>query len=256
MMDFKNQYLELLSQTQNHLLQEYSRDSLQTTDLETYNYFLAQKIVKKEPPVQMTQPTKQAFPAPRQTQPISAKPAVVIPRKIDDTPEIAEPVEAAPSALVSPPKNSDLSDIQKILAERCPTQRTTATIPTAAQAAETQVIVLTSSEPPEQQEVLKNLSKAIQQRLAPAELRSAHEIDSKNEWEALLTLPSLRLIILSNKALQGSPKLASFYEDSQKQPIEKATWHVLPDVAVYLEQPNLKIVLWKTLCQILGVASK
>lgn len=234
------QYLELLTETQKHLLQEYPRDSILSTDPETYAYYLSKRAVNKEPsiPAAPPPPVKAAVSAvPPKPAPIPKTQPTTAPQKLQ------EPVKEA---------SIDLSDIQKIVAERCPTQRTTAAIPEAAQVCATQVIVLTSSEPLEQQEVLKNLTKAIQQRLVPAEMHSSIDIDKKNQWEALLTLPHLRLIILSQRALQASPKLASFYEDSQKQPREKATWHVIPDVAVFLEQPNLKVALWQRLCQILG----
>lgn len=244
----RKDYTDLLEQTRKHLLQEYPKGYMKDTDLETYTYFATKRPIKQESAPAM----KQSVPPPRH-QPITKQPA--------PSPVVAEPIPPkvmppAPKAVTPPPpaktapKINDLSDIQKILAEHCPAQRTIVEI---AQPETHTVLVLTSSEPKEEQEVLNNLTKVIQQKLAPAEIRSAIELEKSNQWEQILNPIGPRLIIFSQTALDLCPQFASLYT---KQSDSKTVWHLIPDIAVYLQQPNLKIILWKSLSQILGITPK
>jgi hypothetical protein len=89
----------------------------------------------------------------------------------------------------------------------------------------------------------------------PARLINAEGIEKENQWETFLSVTELKLIIICDYALWQMPHLLQFYREvpnqTQRFLLNKPVM-LLPDLTLYLKDPQLKRSLWKALCQKIG----
>lgn len=117
-----------------------------------------------------------------------------------------------------------------------------------------QVLLLSFSNIPKEQQFLAKVAQAIDQRLASTKVVPAYKIEEENGWEELLNANTLRLVISSNNSLHTLPELMKFYreESTGKHTLGRVQLFLLADLSLYMEQPALKASLWKSLCHCLG----
>ena len=108
---------------------------------------------------------------------------------------------------------------------------------------------------PQQQKFLTNLATALDVISGPARLINAEGIEKENQWETFLSVTELKLIIICDYALWQMPHLLQFYREvpnqTQRFLLNKPVM-LLPDLTLYLKDPQLKRSLWKALCQKIG----
>jgi hypothetical protein len=115
------------------------------------------------------------------------------------------------------------------------------------------ITVLYLQEIPEQKALLEEITKALDIYFGPAKLVYAESIEKEKQWEALLTMPDLRLIICCDFTLWQLSGLMKFYKEipaSNNRQLGDKPLFLLPDLSLYLKDPLLKRSLWKALCQI------
>jgi len=110
-------------------------------------------------------------------------------------------------------------------------------------------------EPLQQQKFLANLITALDVVFGSARLINAEGIEKDGQWEAFLSVSELKLVIICDYALWQMPHLLKFYREvpnqTQRFLLNKALM-LLPDLTLYLKDPQLKRSLWKALCQKIG----
>lgn len=221
--------------------------------------------------------------------PVAPKPVVVAPAKIIEPPP-STPVKPlvfstewvltfskiAPelAILKTPPSDA----IAKKISSRWRTKNLTAPI-----------TILYSQEIPEQKALLEEITKALDVYFGPAKLVLAEPIEREKQWEALLSMPELKLVICCDYTLWQLGALMKFYKETPAQRKEIAPYcglpgadqtgivstatdepfqprvsvinrqlgdkplFLLPDLSLYLKDPLLKRSLWKALCQTLSM---
>jgi hypothetical protein len=138
------------------------------------------------------------------------------------------------------------------------------------------ITLLYLQEIPEQKTLLEGIAKALDVYFGPAKLISAEAIEREKQWESLLGMEELKLIICCDFTLWQLGGLMKFYKEipAMKQELPPycglpgneviSTQRVsvinrqlgdkplflLPDLSLYLKDPLLKRSLWKALCQI------
>jgi len=238
-------YMALLVAAKQFLLEEFKRDQWFTTTPETYHYFKT-LAVQKQVQTQTPRPVPVNNIAPAQAQPlpkshysplppappasavgVAAKPIVTPPPVLKTEPKIQleslKDVEQESKVFqLSPllmPKEIDLSDFKKIVAQIAPLQM----IVDQPLTDSPEVLIVCGNEPPEQQAFLKNIAQAINLTIASAVVISSQRLEHATRS------PKLRFII------------GSTFE-KQKEGIKYLQLH---DIALYLNAPEKKALLWK-----------
>lgn len=205
------------------------------------------------PPVKEAPPEKITAPAPQK---VSAK-VVVEEKRIPTTPSsqlTLDPVKTLTTV--------DLSDIRKIIAEKFPQQQILDAIPSDEEARRVHsawklaatvpaVVVLSFNESSNEKAFLQKMTSAIEQKLAPAAVISAQGIE---DWDHFLKSKGLRLIIASTHGLEAVPEAMKHYREFPKQArsqLGKVALCPLPDISLYLREPQLKHALWSAICELL-----
>ncbi|MCB1111037.1 MAG: hypothetical protein H7A37_07650 [Chlamydiales bacterium] len=271
MTSLKQQYKQLLEQTQSFLLQEYAcRDSVMTTDSD-YAYF-------KEYFLKTRQQPKPAAPLPSMSTPIPAttpKPKVAVKPSPLPSPSLAVKEEKAEPTLPPPSEakkgvslepmpaaaGADLKEIRKIISEKFPHIKLHDNPPDDSEAKQRsqrlrapEVVFLSFHEPQEQALFLGKVCRAVDQQLAPAVIYPADKINKQNKWEAMLAMKQLSLIVATDVGIHSMPKLKELYRESSNKMhryLGGVPLLLLPDLTIYLKQPELKRSLWKALQQLL-----
>jgi len=125
------------------------------------------------------------------------------------------------------------------------------------------ITILYYQEIPEQKILLEEITKALDVYFGPAKLVFAEPIEREKQWEVLLTMPELELIICCDYTLWQLGSLMKFYAEVPTSKIEQPgivssrqlgdkPLFLLPDLSLYLKDPLLKRSLWKALCQTLS----
>ena len=117
------------------------------------------------------------------------------------------------------------------------------------------ISLLFLNEPLQQQRFLTNLASALDVIFGPARLINAEGIEKESQWEAFLSVPELKLVIICDYALWQMPHLLQFYREVPNQTqrfLLNKPLMLLPDLTLYLKDPQLKRSLWKALCQKIG----
>lgn len=114
------------------------------------------------------------------------------------------------------------------------------------------ITLLCYQELPEHKALLEQIGKALDVVFGPARLISAETIEKEKQWEALLSVPELKLIVCCDYTLWQLQNLMTHYKEVPAQQIrtlkDKPVF-LLPDLSLYLKDPLLKRSLWKGLCQ-------
>ena len=114
------------------------------------------------------------------------------------------------------------------------------------------ISILIYQEPPEQQEFLENIAKAIDIYFKPAKIVNAEKIEKEKTWETFLSAKDLQWIIVCDYTLWQLHGLIQFYKEVPMQKTRtllNTPVFLLPDLSLYLKDPLLKRSLWKVLCQ-------
>lgn len=273
MNSIRDQLATLAAEVQMHLLQHHHVKEWLLAEPETYLYFKQSAHTQKgkTPPKPLLKPPMPSpiiakAPPPPVSAPIISKKETTSPQtefKAEPTPTPPppppEPQEKKPPKAkgffvpepLPPAQPLDLADIRAIVQEKFPGLKLLDTLPEKLPVAPATVVVLTCLEAGPQREFLQNMTKAIDSRLAPAELVDAAEIEAKNSWESLLKAPELKLIIISLHEMQQCPGLMSHYKEVNKTgraAFGKIPAFMLADPSIYMKEHPLKAALWRSIC--------
>lgn len=98
---------------------------------------------------------------------------------------------------------------------------------------------------------LNNLAKAITITIAPARVIQAPAWEQKKKWDSFLKSPELRIVIASDYGLYLLPDLMKHYKEipkTAKHLLHETPLLLLSDISLYLKEPQLKSLLWRTIC--------
>lgn len=282
----KEQYAELLALTQLYLLHEFPEKAWIPVSMPFYQWIRA---THQPPPKTASIPSTPIQPAATQPTPLptppSPLPAPAAPKKAEappqHTPTPPKPApQKAPEPIPPPQKTeatprsfftlepmtqaveSDLTDIQTILAERFPKQTILKEVPSDTESnllkkehTTEAAILLSFLESPEHLTFLTNIAKAIESRLAPAAVVAANDYEQDDRWHTLLQSPALRAIIISSANLQALPKLMKHYREDTTQKkffLGQVPLVVLSDISLYFQEPTRKRALWDEITKVVG----
>lgn len=111
------------------------------------------------------------------------------------------------------------------------------------------ISLLSFNEPPQQMAFLKNVTQALDVYFGPARLIAAEPIEKEKQWEAFLSVPTLKLIIVCDYTLWQLNAVLPFYREMKEgRMLGSVPLLLLPDLSLYLKDPSLKRSLWKALC--------
>jgi hypothetical protein len=182
---------------------------------------------------------------------------------------LPDPVPIEPALFEQPPvrepfgRDAGFAEIQKILSKIAPQLAYLPNIPSdekARQIAEqwktrnqsAPISLLFFHELPSQQKFLTNLAIALDTTFGSARLISAEGIEKDKQWEPFLSVAELKLVIICDYALWQLPSLLQYYREIPNQTdrfLLNKPLMLLPDLTLYLKDPQLKRSLWKALCQ-------
>jgi hypothetical protein len=225
------------------------------------NYFRK----KKPAPVAPPPPAPVIIQAPpKPIQPPAPAPVIAAPKpeaKPEVKPEVKpEPVKLEPLAPIAPPSFQDLRRLLSVTAPNLPildqipsdemAQKIANQWKTKNQTAP--ITILSFQESPEQRALLEQIAKAVDVCFGPARFINAEPIEKEKQWEAFLTAPELKTVIICDYSLWQLHNLMQFYKENPNQKtrtLGSATLFLLPDLSLYLKNPALKRSLWKALNQ-------
>ncbi len=114
------------------------------------------------------------------------------------------------------------------------------------------ISLLVYQEPPEHFRLLENLAIALNIIFGNAHVIQCAQIEKEKQWEAFLSAPEIKYVIVCDAALWQLPNLLQFYREvpsHSERFLHKTPVFLLPDLSLYLKDPLLKRSLWKALCQ-------
>ncbi len=117
-----------------------------------------------------------------------------------------------------------------------------------------EVVIITGSVSNEELLFLKDLARAIHDRLSVTKLISGTKLEKEKGWESFFKKNSLKLIILTKAAQQYTELMLYYKQEKNQHFLATATLIVLEALETYT-QPDQKTALWKSLCQILTPAA-
>ncbi len=266
--------LTLLSATKKFLLEEFDAlDQLQEEGkpLQQHDPIAPRQDSSKGPP--LLPPAITTPPAPKK-QPLKApvvqKPLLSEPRPKEATPktlsnEAREPAHLAqrrPFALNAPPTppHDDLQDLHPLIQRLMPKVRIRSAQSAPRDSAPSILLLSraspTGSRPPVDEALfLTRLCNALQGSIAPALLSCPAHSATKEEWDRLLGIPSLKLILLSEEILEATPLLKESFQPHVERlgTLRAIPAYLLRNPCTYIEEPALKRELWNSL---LGLAQQ
>lgn len=160
--------------------------------------------------------------------------------------------------LPSPPIESDLSDIKQFFAKTFPHIQLQENPPPdeAAKAYssrwklpanDTKVLILSFGANPKEKLFLSNLTHAIDVEMGKAALFSAEKGELQGCWKELLQYKNLTLVIAHKGKMETLPGLMALYREEPSPMLDKIPFYPLCDSSLYIQEPALKIELWKAL---------
>jgi hypothetical protein len=215
------------------------------------------------PPDQMKQLEAPPSPSAKAIEPqMNAPLPASLPTKIDP---VIEPTPAPSTSLAFHPDRG-FAEIQKLLSKIAPEFTYVETVPSDAKAQQiaqrwktknqsAPISLLCLHELPLHQKFLTNLATALDVVFGPARLINAEGIEKEKQWETFLSVSELKLVIICDYALWQMPNLLQFYREVPNQTqrfLLNKPLMLLPDLTLYLKDPQLKRSLWKALCQKIG----
>lgn len=114
------------------------------------------------------------------------------------------------------------------------------------------ISILAFQEPPEQRALLEQIAKALDATFLSARLIEAEPIEKEKQWEAFLSVPDLKIVIVCDYTLWQMKHLMTLFKENPTQgnrTLGTIPLFLLPDLSLYLKDPLLKRSLWKALCQ-------
>jgi hypothetical protein len=114
------------------------------------------------------------------------------------------------------------------------------------------VLILTFNQDEQHLLFLKNIAKAISLCLAPARVLSGLKIETEKKWDKLVHSPEVKLIIACDYGFFLQPGLKEYYREEPKlgkHYIGNISLLLLSDLDLYLQQPQLKPLLWQAICK-------
>lgn len=273
------EYVELLSLTQLYLLQEFHPQERITVAPDFFKAHPSQPVPTPKPvnipasnlPVQKL-PTPQVTVKPDKLQPVQTVTAPAI----EVTPQ-AKAVSKAPASStplpepsadffklipMTPASASDLQDIREIISKKFPHFSILETPPAdlqsgndmKAQIAAASVIILSFQESMTAHTFLENVSQAISHCFVPSAIIPAHIVEQEQNWDLLAQAKGVRLIIASGAKIEN---FSGFMKRCRQSDRQKSAFFgeipllLLPDLAIYLKEPNYKSDLWRAIQQML-----
>jgi len=115
--------------------------------------------------------------------------------------------------------------------------------------------LLTHQEPTQHRLLLEHLAQALDVTFGGAQLIQCGPIESQKQWEAFLSVAGLKVVIICDAALWQLPNLLQYYREvpsHSERFLQNTPLFLLPDLSLYLKDPQLKRSLWKALCQKIG----
>ena len=250
------------------------------------NYFrtLAKKKIAeppKEPVAKQVAPKREA-PSPPEPEPIAVKREMAsppqseeIPLKREAPPELEPEPIAVKREMASPPKSEEIPlkreaplpltfrDYRSAFQKAAPHVPIVDEIPNDAIAKKigdrwktknqtAPISILSLSEPPPQKALLEEIALALDLYFGPARIIAAEPIEKEKQWDALLSVPGLKLVIACDYTLWQLGALMRHYKELPAQgsrTLGNIPLFLLPDLSLYLKDPLLTRSLWKALCQ-------
>lgn len=114
-----------------------------------------------------------------------------------------------------------------------------------------EVLLISPSDAPKQQNFLYNVSQAINRILAPAGCVTIQTVLQKETLQRLLSSPSLRLVIAPLHLLNTQEEMQAALKSDPPR-LGNMTLIDTGDLKDYAEEPAKKATLWKHICEQLG----
>lgn len=235
----------------------------ETEELLYFRQKWTQPEVKQPPPA----PKLPEPPAPPPPVPVLAKPQPVEPPQppapVIAKPQPTEPPPPPPSPKVPPLSPVSFEEIRRIVAKVAPQLKYIEEIPSDALAKKiaqrwktknqaTPISLLSLNEPKEHRLLLDQIAIALDVYFGPASLIEAEAIEKEKQWETFLSVEGLKLVVVCDYTLWQLHHLMKFYKETPAQNVRmlgSVPVLLLPDLSLYLKDPELKRSLWKALCQ-------
>lgn len=273
----KSLYSELISLTQLFLLRDHRPEDRVLIERDSYRTIRPRKTAPTPTPVA----EEAAYKKPISIPPVSpvpekkvpSQPVQEIPKPLVQSKENIQEIKPAqkknhdkPAIDLEPgisvPENTADLSYKQFFAEHYPNFPLSDSIPSDHLAIKARdywmikqqilpVIILAFDENNQALSFLKNIAKAITLRFAPACVLSGSKIEKEQQWENILSMPTLRLIIACDYELYMQKGLMQFYQQSQHSSIhhlKNTPLLLLSDLSIYLKKPELKALLWNAIC--------
>ena len=117
-----------------------------------------------------------------------------------------------------------------------------------------EVVIITGSTSDEELLFLKDLARAIHDRLSVTKLISGTKLEKEKSWESFFKKNSLKLIILTQAAQQYTELMLYYKQEKNQHFLATIALIILEKLETYT-QPDQKTALWKSLCQLLTPAT-
>jgi hypothetical protein len=263
-----SEFHSLLSDTLDHITDEYKEKKSLLTSASNYEFFASFKKVTKEPiaPVKTiitSPPTPPAKPVPGNLVPVklaSEKTAPVI-KKEESLPLINKPAPSAQAAVKLPTTVDFSEEMKKQVMKILPSITITRDIPSDEDAIllseawkqptkQADVLIFSFSESPETDNFLTNIKRAIEAHFCSCSLLTAKVWEEKKEWTPFFTIHKPKLIIASPEIFK-TKELLSFYKEntaSKERFLHAHPFMLLLSLSQYLKFPEQKKDLWNNLC--------
>lgn len=110
-----------------------------------------------------------------------------------------------------------------------------------------EVIILSFNEQLDEIQFLQKVALAISEKITPAAHYAANTIEAQQKWQGMFKMKGLKLIIAPDYGIQAFNSLINFYSHQDKT-LGGIPLLLLPNLSLYLKQPELKRALWQAIC--------
>lgn len=112
------------------------------------------------------------------------------------------------------------------------------------------IIICTFKNTKEELHFLKDLAQTLSYYFYPTEVVDAAILEQKKEWDFVLSLPYIKMIVASDSVLKNSPSLLRHYKQIPTQGkcfLGNTPFFPINSLALFFKNPPLKFKLWQTL---------